>query len=271
MRPYLQFYFGFVSACLLLLVSAKPAQAQCGVNTIGFGDVGVIAGNAFHAEIVITTSGSHDLRRTIAQRQPRLVARDSQGRVRSETVAGEYKRDTGAEAGTNSEEHLIRICDTTAQTLTQIDTLNATAKIIHSRPSAPISSTIPRRSFCSTRLPSSRVAHAQVEDLGDQNIEGVAAHGVRMRTLPQDPGATGGLTPRESLTDRWCSDDLAAIVLTVFEDTKTGVKTSIAMRNIERTEPDPTLFQIPPDYAVTESIEEPHELHNPHAQPIDRP
>jgi len=29
------------------------------------------------------------------------------------------------------------------------------------------------------------------------------------------------------------------------------------MRNIERSEPDPTLFQIPQGYTVTESVEEP--------------
>jgi hypothetical protein len=79
------------------------------------------------------------------------------------------------------------------------------------------------------------------------------------------PHLQGSSFAHESITERWCSDDLSAIVLTVFEDTKTGVKTSIAMQNIERAEPDPTLFQIPPNYAVTESIEETHGHHNPHS------
>jgi hypothetical protein len=270
MPAYPRFSFGLVCAFILLLICARPARAQCGVNTSGFGDVGIVSGNPFHAEIVITTTGSKDSR-MIAPRQPRSVARDSQGRVRSESAAGEYKHNTGPEAGTKSEEHLISICDTTAQTLTKIDTLDATAKIIHSQPSAPNSSARPRKTFCSTRVPSLHIPHIQIEDLGTQTIEGVEAHGVRMRPLPTEEDANRGMTPRESTTDRWCSDDLAAIVLTVYADSKTGVRTSVAMRNIERSEPDPTLFQIPPDYAVTESVEEAHGPHHSFVQPGSEP
>jgi hypothetical protein len=71
-----------------------------------------------------------------------------------------------------------------------------------------------------------------------------------------------------STTDRWCSDELSAVVLTFSESSTSESKTSIAMQNIERTEPDPSLFQIPPDYAVTESVAEPH---SPHPTTIAQP
>jgi hypothetical protein len=155
------------------------------------------------------------------------------------------------------------ICDPVAQTLTQIDTLNATAKIIHSRPSAPGSPTLPKRTFCSTRLLTNRNTQVQVEDLGYQNIEGVEAHGVRI-TMPM-LGATAGEASLGggSIIERWCSDDLSALILTDTKDTKGGLKSSVAIRNIERTEPDPALFQIPQGYAVSESVAEPQVRHSP--------
>ncbi len=267
MRSCLRLFFWFMSACFLSFVSAPSSQAQCGVNTIGFGNVGLVSGNPFHAEIVSTSSRPSPLQGALAERGPEVVGRDGEGRARTDWVTGPVKRDTGPEVGSQVQQHIIMICDTSAQTLTQIDTLNAMVKIIHSQPSA----VLPRRSFCATRLPSNRVAHQPVEDLGDQVIEGVQAHGVRTRLRGPGMAADGELSVGESLRDVWCSDELSAVVLIVTENTKTGAKSSTAMRNIERTEPDPALFQIPPDYAVSESVAEPHERHNPHVAPSEQP
>jgi hypothetical protein len=260
------------SACFLLLLCAPSAKAQCGVNSIGFGNVGIVAGNPFHAEVVFTRSGRLPEQSSIfAQHGPELVARDSQGRVRIDRTSGEFKHDNGSEEGTEAEQHLIMICDPVAKTLTQIDTLNATAKILHARPSASsfqppglpteFHPSWPIRTFCSSRMPVPHDGRIRVEDLGYRNIEGVEAHGERI-FMPTFVGpASGGSVQGENSTDRWCSDDLAAVVLTVSGNSKRGVQTSTAMQKIERSEPDPSLFQIPPGYAITESVEEPHEGH----------
>jgi hypothetical protein len=234
------------SGYVLLLLCPMFANAQCGVNTIGFGDVGLVSGNPFHAESVVTRSGPTAPRGTLTMHQPELVARDSEGRVRTERVPGEFKRDNGPDAGTKAEEHIIMICDPVAPTLTQIDTLNATAKIIDSRPSAPSSSRVEtgaRRSFCSTRMLPSHDPWLKEEDLGSQITAGVEAH-------------------VDNTMDRWCPYELSSLVLTVTMNAKTGAQSSVAMEKIERTEPDPSLFQIPPDYAVSESVAEPHERPN---------
>jgi hypothetical protein len=271
MPSYLRLYWSFATACFLLFVAASAASAQCGTNTIGFGDIGVVAGNPFSAEVVHTTSGSSDIKSTLGPTFPEWVARDSQGRVRTERIPGAFKRDNGPGAGTKVDQHLIMICDPVAQTLTQIDTLNATAKIIHSRPSAPSAPT--QRTFCSSRLPSNRDGRLQIEDLGDQTIEGVEAHGERI-TMPMLGGAPSGISssmPDENTRDVWCSDQLAAVVLSVMNHPKTGVKSSIAMQHIDRNEPDQALFQIPPDYAVTESVAEPRPRHTPALAPAAQP
>jgi len=95
--------------CFSLLVSAAPANAQCTANMIGFGNIGIVANNPFQAEVV-TTSGPGEPVSLIA-RYPELISRDSQGRVRTERVAGQFKRNTGPDAGTKAEVHLIMICD----------------------------------------------------------------------------------------------------------------------------------------------------------------
>jgi hypothetical protein len=267
MRSYRLLPLGLISFSFFLLVSASPAKAQCSANVIGFGDVGVVPQNAFHADVVFTRSGPPVPVHSSLLQRPRSVARDAQGRVRSEGVTGEYKHDTGADAGSNAEEHIIRICDPIAQTLTQIDTLNSSAKIIHSQPSAP-SSTPRRRSFCESRLPLNHTSPAtSVEDLGTQTIEGVEAHGVRIKHAPLNSSDRAELSMGENVTERWCSDELSAIVLTVNENTKTGFKRTIAMKNIERTEPDAALFQIPQDYAITESVAEDHVRTRPASNP----
>jgi len=113
------------------------------------------------------------------------------------------------------------------------------------RPRATGLQPVTRRSFCSARLPTDRSpGRFQVQDLGDQTIEGVDARGQSI-TMPVQGMTAGEESPNgERTSELWCSDSLSAIVLTVAGNTKTGVKSTVAMRNIERSEPDPALFQI---------------------------
>ncbi len=245
---------------IFFLLSVWPAHAQCGVNTVGFGDVGIVPDNPFHAEIATTVPARSDLAPGTLLRLT-SVARDMQGRVRTERIGGEFKHDNGPQAGTEEEQHMITICDPVAQTLTRIDTLNQTAKIIHSRPSAPNSSRlrpgVSKRTFCSSRFVPNRASRTPAEDLGDKTIEGVQAHGERV-SLPALGDDRGDLM-NNTTSERWCSEELSALVLVITENAKSGSKTIVAMQKIDRTEPDASLFQIPADYAVTESVAEAHE------------
>ena len=58
----------------------------------------------------------------------------------------------------------------------------------------------------------------------------------------------------EGIIERWCSDDLSALIQTNTKDSKGELISTVAMRKIERNEPDATLFQIPEGYAVSESV-----------------
>jgi hypothetical protein len=247
------FNLRFVTAFFLFFAAGLPVRAQCGISTRGFGNVGIVANNPFHAEILVTNApGSSNPASRLE-----YVARDSQGRIRTDRTGGEYRRDNGPEAGTEVERRVIALCDPVAHTLTRIDTLNKTATIIHSRPSAPMAKLLQpahELTFCASRLQIG--LRSGGEDLGVKMIEGVEARGERI-TMPALVTATEGAPTNPNTSERWCSDDLSAVVLTLTENGRTGTKTSMAIQNIERTEPDPSLFQIPPDYSVTESVAEP--------------
>jgi hypothetical protein len=84
--------------------------------------------------------------------------------------------------------------------------------------------------------------------LGTQTINGVLADGTRYtRTIPA--GAIGNEKPIVITSERWYSPDLQIVVLSKRDDPRMG-ETVTQLTNIQRSEPDPILFQVPPDYKL---------------------
>jgi hypothetical protein len=90
------------------------------------------------------------------------------------------------------------------------------------------------------------------EDLGTQSVEGVSAHGVReTQTIPAASSSTGN---EIVLTDEyWYSDDLHMNVMVKHSDQRTGSVT-MTLTQATRTDPDPSLFQIPDGYKPVGSV-----------------
>jgi hypothetical protein len=88
------------------------------------------------------------------------------------------------------------------------------------------------------------------ESLGLQLIEGIAAEGTRItHTIPA--GAIGNENPIDITTERWFSQELKMDVLLKTDDPRTG-EIIQRLTNITQGEPDPSLFEVPPDYTVRE-------------------
>jgi hypothetical protein len=84
------------------------------------------------------------------------------------------------------------------------------------------------------------------EDLGTHPVEDVPAHGVRV--IQTIPAASSGTGDEIVLTDEyWYSDDLHINVMVKHDDPRKGSITMTLMQ-VTRTEPDPSLFQIPEGY-----------------------
>ncbi len=88
----------------------------------------------------------------------------------------------------------------------------------------------------------------KTESLGVQTMEGVSVEGKRVTTtIPV--GQIGNLQPIETVSEVWFSTDLQVVVMSKHKDPRFG-ETTYQLTGIQRSEPDPSLFQVPPGYTV---------------------
>lgn len=88
------------------------------------------------------------------------------------------------------------------------------------------------------------------EDLGTQTIEGVSAQGSRtIITIPA--GQIGNERPIEIVDERWFSKELQTVIMTKRSDPRSG-ETVYRLTNIDRSEPDHSLFEVPAGYTIKE-------------------
>src|SRR5437879_4698114 len=87
---------------------------------------------------------------------------------------------------------------------------------------------------------------AATEELGSQTMEGVLVNGVRTtHTIPA--GQIGNDRPISIVTEVWTSPELKAVVYSKRSDPRMGEQT-FELKNIVRSEPDPSLFAVPADF-----------------------
>lgn len=88
------------------------------------------------------------------------------------------------------------------------------------------------------------------ESLGDQVIQGLKVQGTRTTTtIPA--GQMGNERPIQIVSERWYSPDLQTVVKFTHSDPWAG-ETTFQLTNINRAEPDASLFQVPAGYTVKE-------------------
>ena len=90
------------------------------------------------------------------------------------------------------------------------------------------------------------------EDLGTQVIEGLVATGTRTTTTIA-AGAIGNEQPILIVSEQWFSPDLKVLVMTKHADPRTG-ETTYRLSNIVQTEPARSLFEVPADYTLKDSV-----------------
>jgi hypothetical protein len=91
---------------------------------------------------------------------------------------------------------------------------------------------------------------ANTESLGNQVIEGVTAEGQRV-TMTIEAGKIGNERPIVTFNERWYSQELQTVISSKNVDPRIG-ETTYKLINIDRGEPDSSLFQVPADYTVEE-------------------
>ncbi|HKW99038.1 MAG TPA: hypothetical protein VJN43_14960 [Bryobacteraceae bacterium] len=86
------------------------------------------------------------------------------------------------------------------------------------------------------------------ESLGKRTIEGVEAEGTRS-TITIPAGAIGNELPITSVSERWYSTALQAVVMSQRSDPRFG-DTVYRLINIRQGEQPPALFEVPSDYTI---------------------
>jgi hypothetical protein len=95
------------------------------------------------------------------------------------------------------------------------------------------------------------VAPPNTETLGKQTIDGVQAEGTRS-TITIPAGEIGNEREIKIVNERWYSPELQTVILSKHSDPRMG-ETVYRLTNINRSDPHPSLFQVPSDYTLDNS------------------
>jgi hypothetical protein len=90
-----------LTALLLVFVAVFPipSQAQCSGVIAGLVVIGNVTGTSSQVDVRLTVTGSDASRGLERELEIQHVVRDSQGRLRTDTVGGKFRVDNGAGAG----------------------------------------------------------------------------------------------------------------------------------------------------------------------------
>jgi len=201
----------------------------------------VVQGSPYSAQAVTQftqtlANGDHIQRSTTAS-----MARDSQGRTRTERTIGNI----GALSAQGAGARAVMIFDPVAGKSYMLDAASRTAR----SNSIPAARTRPAGAGPEAR-PERSQASAKTEDLGTQVIQGVTVQGKRVtRVIPA--GKEGNEKEIDIVSETWYSPDLQAMVMSKTSDPRFG-ESVYQLNAISRAEPDPALFAVPSDYTVKE-------------------
>jgi len=263
---------------LAFLTSAAFAQ---GVGSAWFSNSGWISANTTPAppysaeqtteQVQTLADGTHITQGV----QKTLLYRDSAGRTRTEHT---FAPPPGAPP-TISIPTMIQIMDPVAGYMYHLNPQDHTARRIAWPPggrqvtgkssgaitfrSGALSATLPASapaistSVVSVPAVPSNALHPQIqrEPLGTDTMEGLAVSGTRVTTTYPD-GSVGNDRPITVVTETWSSPDLRMPVLSKTSDPRSG-ETTLKLNNVSLSEPDPSLFQIPADYTITDQQQQP--------------
>jgi hypothetical protein len=180
------------------------------------------------------------------------IYRDSAGRTRTErTIASKAKQDDA------DGPRPIEIVDPVANARYS---LNPKQKVAH-KWAIPA----PRNQPTQRRAPDTEAAQAakpvqaqnplgpevKTDSLGSQTMEGLMVDGERRTTTWPAGSPMGNDRPVTVVREAWTSPDLHLVVLLKYSDPLTGEHTE-KLVNVNRAEPDSSLFQLPGDYRVEE-------------------
>jgi len=211
----------------------------------------VVKGAPYSAQVVTETTQTLADGNRIDQKRTAFVYRDSQGRTRRE----ESLPALGPVTASGDVHHAIFVNDPVAGVHYVFE---PDQKIAHKM--SPTGDVKYVHEHVAGMHGSAKLADQPVtESLGTQTMEGLTVTGTRTtHTIPA--GAIGNEKPIQIVLESWYSQDLQMVIYSERTDPRMG-ETVYHVTNIQRTEPDASLFQVPSDYTVQEGGPSHHIFH----------
>jgi hypothetical protein len=268
------------------VVGAPPPNGLAQVGVVSTGGMGialqdsvqVVKNQPYQAQAVTEikqtlADGSH-----IAQTTTATVARDSDGRsarIQQLSTIGPWR--SGSDSSQGNGPTLTTIFDPIAKTHTDFTSDNRVAHVAKMPPpplgadtrsgeagfavfsggpaggptgggSGPMTFAVQGRANSSLPVPDQSAPDAKSESLGSKTIEGIPVTGTKTTTtIPV--GAIGNDKDLLITRETWYSPDLKLVIQSTQTDPRFG-ETTYSLTNIQRSEPDPALFQVPAGYTT---------------------
>jgi hypothetical protein len=227
---------------------AQTPDATCSASGRSFGPLGVssVSGCPFSADIEIDRSqtladGTH-----IQTSNKAHSYRNSQGRVRYESSAP-----TNVGKDVPETPNLILIYDPVAGFIYSLAGQTAVAyrRKLPENATSPGIAEHPKGAASAASPPAQdERPRTEVENLGTQRLEGLLSIGTRTtRTIPA--GMEGNDRVLTVVGETWRSQDWGVTLLEKRSDPRTG-ETEMRLTNLEQSEPDAALFQVPADDTI---------------------
>lgn len=234
----------------------RPDGFAGGVSAARFGLMGpTVKGAPYSADGVTETNQTLGDGTHINRQQTYTISRDSEGRIRRESGDEVWISDPVANVSyviNTKQQSARKLALTRTVSFSKMDVktdsgahaAKLTAEISADGPiiisDGPIAA--------GHALAAAEPDGAKREALGKQSMEGVEVDGTRTtRVIPV--GQMGNDRPMQYVQERWESSDLHVTVLSRNTDPIVG-ETVERLTNIQRVEPDPTLFQVPASYTI---------------------
>ncbi len=248
--------FGLCAAATLFAQGPPPGRGPGHMGPGGPGGMGMgmgmgrtVTGAPYSGQEITEETQTLANGNVITRKVQVNIYRDSSGRTRTERTVPVGRPQAGQTAAQMATKTVISIHDPVAGTVSELD---SAAKTAHQM-------TLPNFRGGNNAFQGNRGARGAggpasdpnvvTESLPMQTVNGVQATGTRVtRTIPA--GQIGNAQPIQRVTETWVSPDLKRPVMVKISDPRQGT-TVTQLTNITRSEPDPTLFQVPSEYTVT--------------------
>ena len=231
------------------------------IRTFRLQDRKLVTGQPYSAEATTETTQTLADGNRIDHKETAKVYRDSMGRIRRDLAVNAI----GPWSSTGGAVRMVSIFDPVAGVdyMLNVQEKKAYKMVPPPKPAAGGAGPVTRdRVFIARVVPGpgeSEIAFMDKDggagtrtetSLGTQEIAGVQVQGTRA-TETISAGKIGNEKPIVITDERWYSPDLQIDVLVKHADPRMG-QVVYQLTDITREEPDPSLFQVPPDYTVVD-------------------